>query len=97
LEIMNKFLNVLPADRIIRELNLSRIWFAPGQLKAAQYLFETVRWEWRDKGTSLVVFSDTHSPAIQIYGIRPWTIKSMGGVALRCPTNISVDRLSDFA
>jgi len=97
LEIMNKFLKAVPADGIIRELNLSRIWFAPGQLKAAQYLFETVRWEWRDKGTSLVVFSDTRSPAIQIYGLRPWTIKSLGGVALRCPTNVSEDRLVYYA
>jgi GNAT superfamily N-acetyltransferase len=97
LEIMNKFLKVLPADGIIRELNVSRIWFAPGQLKAAQYLFETVRWEWRNKGTSLVVFSDTRSPATQIYGLRPWTIKSIGGVALRCPTNISEDRLVYYA
>ena len=97
LEIMNKFLKVIPADRIIRELNLSRIWFAPGQRKAAQYLFETVRWEWRDKGNSLVAFSDTRSPAIQIYGLRPWTIKSMGSVALRCPTNISEDRLVYYA
>jgi len=97
MEIMNKFLKVVPADGIVRELNLSRIWFAPGRLKAAQYLFETVRWEWRDKGTSLVVFSDTRSPATQIYGLRPWTIKSMGGAALRCPTNISADRLIYYA
>lgn len=92
LEIADKFLKVFPADRIMRELSLSRIWFAPTQRKAAQYLFETVRWEWREKGTSLVVFSDTRSPAIEIYGLRPWTIKSLGSVALRCPTNISEDR-----
>jgi GNAT superfamily N-acetyltransferase len=97
LEIMNKFLKVLPADGIIRELNISRIWFAPGQLKAAQYLFETVRSEWRDKGNSLVAFSDTRGPTLQIYGLRPWTIKSMGGVALRCPTNMPEDRLVYYA
>jgi GNAT superfamily N-acetyltransferase len=97
LEIINKFLKVFPKDGVMRELDLSRIWFAPGQLKVAQYLFETVRWQWREKATSLVVFSDMRSPAIQIYGIRPWTIKSMGSVALRCPTSISEDRLIYYA
>jgi hypothetical protein len=97
LEIVDKFLKVFPDNRVMRELSLSRIWFAPGQLKAAQYLFETVRWEWREKGTSLVIFSDRRSPALEIYGIRPWTIKSLGGVALRGPTIISEDRLVYYA
>ena len=97
LEIIDKLLRVFPADRIMRELSLSRIWFAPGQLKAAQYLFETIRWEWREKGNTVVVFADTRSPTVEIYGLRPWTIKSVGSVALRAPTGFSEDRLVYYA
>lgn len=97
LEFLNRFLKVVPPDRIMRELNLSRIWFAEGQLKAAQYLLETLRWEWRDKGTSIMNSTDIRSPVLDIYNIRPWTIKSMGGVALRAPMDMPEDRLIYYA
>jgi GNAT superfamily N-acetyltransferase len=97
LEVLNKFLQAVPADRIITELGLNRIWFADGQIKAAQYLFETIRWEWRDKGTSITSFTDTRSPILGIYRVRPWTIKSMGGVALRALTNMPEDHLVYYA
>lgn len=97
LEFLNRFLNVVPADRVMRELNLSRIWFADGQLQAAQYLFETIRWEWRDKGTSLMNSTDARSPTMGIYNVRPWTIKSTGGVALRAPTDMPEDHLVYYA
>ena len=97
LEFLNRFLKVVPADRVMRELNLSRIWFAEGQLKAAQYLFETIRWEWRDRGTSIMNFIDARSPTMGIFSVRPWTIKSMGGVALRAPMDMPEDRLIYYA
>lgn len=97
LEFLNRFLRVVPADRVMRELNLSRIWFADGQLNVARYLFETVRWEWRDKGTSVINFVDVRSPTMDIYGVRPWTIKSGGGIALRAPTDMPEDRLVYYA
>ena len=97
LEFLNIFLKALPKDRIMRELGMSRIWFADGHLKAAQYLFETMRWEWRDKATSIMCFTDTRSPVMEIYNLRPWTIKSMGGVALRAPTEMPEDHLVYYA
>lgn len=93
LEFMNKFLKAVPADRIMKEVGLSRIWFADGQLKAAQYLFETIRWEWRERGTSIISFTDIGSPTMSIYSVRPWAIKSMGGVALRPPSSMPENHL----
>ena len=97
LELLNKFLKALPADRIMKELGLSRIWFTEGQLKAAQYLFETIRWEWRHKGTSIISFTDTRAPTLKIYSVRPWTIKTMASIALRAPTNMPEDHLVYYA
>lgn len=94
---LNKFLKIMPESGIIRELSTSRVWFAPGQFKAARYLLDVVRWEWREKGTSLVVFSDTRSPLMEVYRLRPWTIKSMGGFAVHGPTNFPEDRLLYYA
>jgi len=97
LEIMNRFLKVIPADRIMKELGLSRIWFSEGHLNAAKYLFETIRWEWREIGTSVISFTDAHSPALNIFSLRPWTIKSMGSVALRAPINMPEEHLIYYA
>lgn len=94
---MNRFLKVVPEDGVMKELGISRMWFAEGHLKAAQYLFETIRWEWRDKGTSIMSFSDVSSPVVDVYSVRPWTIKSVGGIALRAPTNMPEDHLVYYA
>ena len=97
LEFLNKFLKVIPPDRIMKELNLGRVWFVEGQLNAAKYLLETVRWEWRNKGTSIIISADTSSPTMDIYSVRPWTIKSGGGIALRAPSNMPEDHLVFYA
>jgi hypothetical protein len=68
-----------------------------GQLKATQYLFETIRWEWRDKGTFILCISGTCAPTMGIYRARPWTIKTMSSIALRAPTNMPEDHLIYYA
>jgi GNAT superfamily N-acetyltransferase len=97
LEFLNKFLKAIPAGRVIKELGLSRIWFAAGRLKVAQYLFETIRWEWRDRGTSILCISDTHAPTFRIHNVQPWTIKTTSSLALRAPTDMPEDHLVYYA
>lgn len=97
LEFLNIFLKAIPPDRIMKELDLSRIWFDNGQLEAAKYLFETIRWQWRDKGSSVVTMTDTRNPTLDIYNVRPWTITSSGGVALRAPSTMPEDHLVYYA
>jgi len=94
---MNKILKVIPENGVIKELGTSRAWHAPGHIKAARYLFETIRWEWRGRGTSLMTFTDVRNPILDVYNIRPWTIKSSGGIALRGPTIIPDDTLIYYA
>lgn len=88
LRLMNRFLRVVPSDGVLRELAVSRVWHVPGQLKAARYLFETVRWEWRDRGTSLMLYADVRSPLMEVYGVRPWTMKTIASIALRGPAPV---------
>jgi hypothetical protein len=97
LEFLNRFLKAVPSDRIMKELGLSRFWFTEGKISAAQYLFETIRWEWRDKGTSILCVSDARSPILGIYRARPWTMKTMSSIALRAPTNMPDDHLVYYA
>ena len=60
---LNKLVRMVPADGILRQLSVSKLWFAPDQRQAASHLWETVRWQLRDKGTHLVLTFDPRSTA----------------------------------
>jgi GNAT superfamily N-acetyltransferase len=92
LNILNKLVQAVPLDGVLRELGINRVWYAPGQVAAARYLLESVRWEWRERGSSLVLFSDVRSPLISLYAVRPWTAKTVESFALRGPSPCSEDR-----
>jgi len=97
LRLGNRLLHVLPPDGVLRELVISRAWFASRQIEALRSLFETVRWEWRDRGTSLIFFADVRSPLVELSAVRPWTGKTIESFALRGPTLCSPDRLFYYA
>jgi GNAT superfamily N-acetyltransferase len=79
----NRLLHVVPPDYIMREVCLSHIWFAPGLQKAAKFLLESVRWEWRDRASSLMVWVDSHSPHIDILDLHPWTLRTASSMVIQ--------------
>lgn len=88
----NRLLRVVPPDYIMREIGLSHIWFAPGRQKAAKYLLETVRWEWRDRASSFMVWIDSLSPFIDIFSLRPWTLRTMSSIVIQ--SDIAMSEIS---
>jgi predicted N-acetyltransferase YhbS len=68
----NAVLHMVPRGGRVRNLVIDKVWFAPGRLDAARYLWETTRWEWRDAGTSLLLQHDPRSPVHQVVNARPW-------------------------
>ena len=97
LRLGNQLFHVVPPDGVLRELAISRAWFASGQIEAARRLLETVRWEWRERGTSLILFADVLSPLVELCAVRPWTAKTIESFALRGPTLCSLDRFFYYA
>ncbi|QPC83966.1 GNAT family N-acetyltransferase [Phototrophicus methaneseepsis] len=91
----NVFLNVIPADYNLRNLETRKLWFAPGQAAAGRYLWQTVRYEWRERGSNLVANYDPRGPITQMLQIRPWLPTTSLTVALRGPVPMSEDRLID--
>ncbi len=90
---VNQLVQVVPPSGIIRELMLSRMWYVPGREDAAHYLFEALRWECRDMGTSLTIYLDAKSPLMRICGIHAWTMKMIGSLAVDAPVAYSERRL----
>ncbi|HBZ00078.1 MAG TPA: hypothetical protein DEO84_02035 [candidate division Zixibacteria bacterium] len=88
----NRVLHVVPSDNIMREINLSHIWFVPSQINAARYLLETIRWEWRDKASSFIIWIDPICPFIELFNLRPWTLKTETSIVLHSKIKMSEDK-----
>jgi predicted N-acetyltransferase YhbS len=79
----NAVLQVMPRDGRIRNLIVDKLWFAPGRLDAARYLWESVRWEWRTAGSSLLLNHDPRDPVGQVIAFRPWLPTTASTLAVR--------------
>ncbi|MGH2536094.1 MAG: hypothetical protein ACRDHL_01730, partial [Candidatus Promineifilaceae bacterium] len=90
---LNKLVKFVPADGALKQIGLSKIWFAPGQLKAAQFLWETIRWEWRQKANTLTVFFGPRSPVADMVKIPAWLPKGHLVLAVNGPVPMNEDRL----
>ena len=93
LRFMNALFHVVPASGELREVALSRIWYAPGQWKAARYLLETMRWEWRVRCTSFTFSTDVRSPLLRLLDTVDRFGKEVAGIAVRGPVPCAEDRL----
>jgi len=72
LRVLNKVLHLLPPDFTMRDVSVSGLWYEPGQIKIAQYLWEMLRWECRDQGAILTGTFDIRDPAINVVTLKPW-------------------------
>ncbi len=93
LRVLNTVLRIVPADRVTKELDLTKVWFSPGRLRAAHYLLEAVRFRWRDRANMLITWVDKRSPVFQVLNPRPWTPKTSSSlVILESPVPASAHR-----
>ena len=97
LRVPNLVFHVVPGDGELREVALSRIWYAPERLDAFRHLLETMRWEWRARGTSLVLYSDVRSQLMRLLGVPERIGKAIVGIAVRAPVPCAGDRLCYYA
>jgi GNAT superfamily N-acetyltransferase len=74
--LLNHWVKMVPGDGIMRQLSTRWLWFADGQLPAAQYLWETVRWYAQAFGTHLVISHDPDCPTAAVYALPRWLPKS---------------------
>lgn len=97
LRIPNRIFHVVPADGRLREVALSRIWYAPGRLDAIRHLLETLRWEWRARATSMVLYTDVRSQLMHLLGLPERIGRTTVGIAVRTPIPCAQDRLIYYA
>jgi GNAT superfamily N-acetyltransferase len=69
LELLGRILPVFPPDRIIRTLELSLVWHAPGRLDAGRFLWDAIRFEWRDRVTHVAGQADPRGSLMNVLHI----------------------------
>lgn len=70
LDLLNRVVHLIPSNYVIEHLPVSTIWYASGQLSAAQQVWETIRWECRTLGTTPSSSYDPRGP-LAVHGPTP--------------------------
>jgi hypothetical protein len=92
MRLLNRVVKLVPPDGSLRQLSVHKAWFASEQVQAAQYLWETLRWEWRERGNTLTFRYDPHSPLKNIFKTPPWIPESSFTFAIDGPVPVSEER-----
>ena len=93
----NPLSGLLPADGRLREVAVSRFWFAPGHAAAARHLWRAARWAWRERGTAFMAWSDTRLPLLDIVRPKPWMPRSTGRLVFAAPVPLDERKPIAFA
>lgn len=83
IRLANLVLKVIPPDNEMRNLQVDKLWYASEQLDAARHLWQTVRHEFRERGSSLVVNYDPRGPIPQVIQTPFWMPTTSVTVAVR--------------
>jgi len=89
----NMFVRVVPRDRLMRNINLRLPWFAPGHQASARLLWRQVRWDERDRGTSIVRSVDPTGPLARALPVPRWLPSTSLRIVIREPPGWSLPGL----
>jgi GNAT superfamily N-acetyltransferase len=93
MQLLNRVVKLVPADGVLRQLAATKIWFAPNQVQAARFLWETIRWEWHQQANALIIFFDPNSPLREVFAIPFWMPRTGLTLAVAGPEPASEKRL----
>lgn len=92
----NSVLHVVPAGGEMRNVAVSKVWFVDGALEAARYLWQTCRWEWRERATGLLSVHDPRGPMPSVMQAPRWLPTTAVTLAVRAPRPLADDALIDL-
>ena len=69
LAVLGRIARMIPPDRTIRSVELFLVWHAAGRVDAARALWDAIRYEWRDRVTSVVGLADPRSSLMEAFPV----------------------------
>jgi hypothetical protein len=70
--ILNKVVHLLPSDFTIRDIAVNALWYEPDQIYVARFLWDMIRWEGKEQGTTIVASLDPRDPTREVLTLKPW-------------------------
>ncbi len=87
-------LGILPADGALRALSVRQVWFRPGELAAAQLLWQTLRFALREPGRCLGIAWDPRDPVAGVFRLPRWLPSFPARYLVRAAARIQPERLT---
>ena len=72
IRILGALLGVLPRSGVLRALTIRRVWFAEGELEAGRYLWQSLRYQLRNRGDCLGIAYDPRDQLVQLFQAPFW-------------------------
>jgi len=83
IRLANRLVRVIPPDGRLRNVVADKVWFAPGRLAEARHLWQSVRWEWRGRGSTLLTTHDPRGPVHAMVHAPRWFPATTATVQVR--------------
>lgn len=94
MRLVNSFLHIMPSDFTIRGVDIESLWYLPGASHAAAYLWEFMRWHYRDTASMISMPHEMRTPLIEVLPKNAWYIpKIQVTLAIHGPKKMSPERL----
>jgi hypothetical protein len=92
--ILGRITGFLPADRIIRSVEVGLTWHSPGRVDAARVLWDSIRFEWRDRANTVVGLADPRGSLIEAFHVGRSFVPRIELMApVQSPVRLDPDRL----
>lgn len=87
------WLGLLPASGVLDALTVRRVWFREGELEAARYLWDSLRFDLREQGNSLGIAYDPRDRLADVFRIPFWLPMFKARYLVRASDPLETERL----
>lgn len=92
--ILGRVTGFLPADRIIRSIEVGLAWHAPGRVDAARAVWDAIRFEWHDRANTVVALADPRGSLVASFHVGRSFVPTVELMApVQSPVRLDEDRL----
>jgi GNAT superfamily N-acetyltransferase len=94
LELLARVTRVFPPDHVIRLVEITLAWHAPGRVDAARHLWEAIRYEWRDVATHVASETDPRGSLFEAFHVGFSVVPKVElMIPVRSPVPLDPDRV----
>ena len=86
------WLGLLPASGVLEALTVRRVWFREGELEAARYLWDTLRYDLREQGNCMGIAYDPRDKLAEVFQIPFWVPMFKARYLVRASDPLEVER-----